>query len=277
VLYTFDEGGGTTVHNVSGVGEPLDLSVSNLAAVSWISGALSIDASTVITSMGAATKVIDSVKASSELTIEAWVKPVDITQEGPARIVVLSVDPHPNGANFMVGQEATSYEVCLRTTATDQYGSPSLMTPGGSLITDLRHVVYTRGIPGVTRLCLDSVPVASGMVSGDLSVWNDSYVLTLGNEPTGDRPWLGEFHLVAIFDRALNQAKVEHNFHIGPGTTSPIWSRIWLPVVLNEFSCSGVIGAYRHTSFWQCMGTLRKKYILESLWQSGDVQWKVWR
>lgn len=34
--------------------------------------------------------------------------------------------------------------------------------------------------------------------------------------------------------------------------------------------------AFRHTSFWQCMDTLREKYILEQLWNSGKAPWKIW-
>src|SRR5262249_27526843 len=35
--------------------------------------------------------------------------------------------------------------------------------------------------------------------------------------------------------------------------------------------------AHRHDGFWQCMDTLRDVRLLESLWQSGDVPWKVWQ
>jgi len=34
--------------------------------------------------------------------------------------------------------------------------------------------------------------------------------------------------------------------------------------------------AYKHTGFWQCMDTLREKYILEDLWKSGRAPWKIW-
>lgn len=34
--------------------------------------------------------------------------------------------------------------------------------------------------------------------------------------------------------------------------------------------------AYRHTSFWQCMDTLREKYLLEELWKRGNPPWKTW-
>jgi glucose-1-phosphate cytidylyltransferase len=34
--------------------------------------------------------------------------------------------------------------------------------------------------------------------------------------------------------------------------------------------------AYRHDGFWQCMDTMRDKLLLEHLWKSGQVPWKVW-
>ncbi len=38
----------------------------------------------------------------------------------------------------------------------------------------------------------------------------------------------------------------------------------------------GQLMAYRHTSFWQCMDTLREKYMLQNLWDMGSAPWKVW-
>ncbi len=35
--------------------------------------------------------------------------------------------------------------------------------------------------------------------------------------------------------------------------------------------------AYKHNSFWQCMDTLREKHLLESLWNSGEAPWKMWK
>ena len=47
-------------------------------------------------------------------------------------------------------------------------------------------------------------------------------------------------------------------------------------VALERLAKDGQLMAYRHESFWQCMDTLREKYILESLWQSGKAPWKIW-
>lgn len=51
---------------------------------------------------------------------------------------------------------------------------------------------------------------------------------------------------------------------------------VWEKEPLEKLARDGQLMAYRHTSFWQCMDTMREKYILESLWQSGKAPWKVW-
>jgi glucose-1-phosphate cytidylyltransferase len=45
---------------------------------------------------------------------------------------------------------------------------------------------------------------------------------------------------------------------------------------LERLAAEGQLMAYRHTSFWQCMDTLREKVLLESLWQNGKAPWKIW-
>lgn len=51
---------------------------------------------------------------------------------------------------------------------------------------------------------------------------------------------------------------------------------MWEKEPLEQLAAEDQLMAYRHTSFWQCMDTLREKYILESMWQSGEAPWKVW-
>jgi RHS repeat-associated protein len=223
VLYTLEEGGGTTVQDVSGVGDPLDLTIADEGAVTWISGGLSVHTSTIISSGVAASKVISASKASHEVTLEAWVKPANTTQDGPARIVTLSPDLY--NRNFTLGQSANLYNVRLRTTTTGNNGTnPSVSTPAGSLSTDLTHVVYTRDAAGQARVYLDNVEVVSATIGGDLSNWDETYPLALANELTEDRPWLGELHLVAVYSRALDAAEVERNYDAGanPAIQAPV-------------------------------------------------------
>jgi glucose-1-phosphate cytidylyltransferase len=50
----------------------------------------------------------------------------------------------------------------------------------------------------------------------------------------------------------------------------------WEKEPLENLAKDGQLMAYKHTSFWQCMDTLREKYILQKWWNSGNAPWKVW-
>ena len=50
----------------------------------------------------------------------------------------------------------------------------------------------------------------------------------------------------------------------------------WEHEPMQRLASDGQLMAYQHTGYWQCMDTLREKYILEKLWQSGNAPWKVW-
>jgi len=52
---------------------------------------------------------------------------------------------------------------------------------------------------------------------------------------------------------------------------------VWEKEPLEQLAKDGQLMAYQHSSFWQCMDTLREKYILEKLWQSGNAPWKIWK
>ena len=234
VLYTFQEGSGTTVRDVSGVGAPLDLTVGNEAAVGWTpSGGLFINSPTSVSSAGAATKIIDACIASDEISIEAWVKPANTTQGGPARIVTLS--DGSGVRNFTLAQEENTYDTRLRTTLTSDNGLPSL-TAGTVTLSELSHVVYTRDDSGMAWLYVNGVEVGSHSdITGDFSNWDEGFRFGLANEFGTDRTWLGEYRLIAIYDRALSQAEVSQNFNAGP----PLLPWIWLPLVLYHTDSPG--------------------------------------
>ncbi len=50
----------------------------------------------------------------------------------------------------------------------------------------------------------------------------------------------------------------------------------WEREPLERLARDGQLMAYRHTSFWQCMDTLRDKHLLEHLWESDKAPWKMW-
>jgi glucose-1-phosphate cytidylyltransferase len=50
----------------------------------------------------------------------------------------------------------------------------------------------------------------------------------------------------------------------------------WEREPLERLARDGQLMAYQHTSFWQCMDTLRDKKLLEDLWQNDKAPWKLW-
>jgi len=219
VLYGFDEGEGTVIHDRSDVGAELNLLLESEAAISWIpDGGLTINTPTIISSIDPAGKLTSAARASNEITVEAWIKPANITQDGPARIISLSVDF--NHRNFQLAQTAEIYDVRLRTTETTENGRPSLSTPFGSLTADLTHVVYTRAASGMARIYVGGESVVGRVVPGTFVSWDEEYRFALADELIGSRAWLGEYHLVAVYSRALSADEVGQNFRVGPRLTA---------------------------------------------------------
>ena len=147
---------------------------------------------------------------SGDLSVEVWLRPANLSQVGPARIVSISGDPL--NRNFTLGQLGSSIEMRLRTTATNANGmNPHLATSAGVLNGKRQHVVFVRR--GERHLFyVDGKLVASGKVPGDLSNWDHSYPLLVGNETTADRTWQGEIYRVTFFNRALTKPEVAKRF-----------------------------------------------------------------
>jgi len=212
-LYTFEEGDGVLVNDVAEVGAKLDLTIDNALSVTWLSdGGIDIAADVSISSNGAA-KIIEACKLSNSISIEAWLKTDSVLQSGPARIVSLSSDTL--NRNFTLGQEDDRYDVRLRTTATNENGTPSLTVPASTVKPELTHTVYTRDENGNATIYINGIPLVVGTIGGSHSNWNDGYSLILANEVTGDRAWLGELYLVAIYCDALSSEQVSQNFSAG--------------------------------------------------------------
>ena len=219
VLYEFNAASGNTVRDTSGAGDPIHLKIDNPKNARRENGALRITGQALIRSGRPATRLIQAVKRSREISIEAWLTPDNKTQAGPARIVTLSSDSV--NRNFTLGQEKDQYVVRLRSTATSDNGIPTTESPK-VVKTKLTHVVYTRDRGGATRIYIDGKSVAQATVGGTLANWKDNFELAIGDELVGGRLWNGSIHLVAIYNRDLQNREVQQNFRAGPNaTTSP--------------------------------------------------------
>jgi len=201
--YTFKSGLDDTAD--AGTGGPL--APGKGAAPQVGEGRLSFRSAGIVSSAQPATKLTTACRRTGEITIEAWLRPANTSQSGPARIITLSADTGQR--NFTLGQDGKRYIVRLRTTKTSVNGIPSLDGPVGSASTDHAYVVYTRDAAGRARLYVNAQQAAAADVPGDLSKWDGKYRLALGNELTNDRPWLGDMYYVAIHNTALSAAQIQ--------------------------------------------------------------------
>lgn len=206
-LYTFEGAAGNLVRDTSGVGEPLNLKIENASAVNRGKAELNVKGKTLIASAGPANKLIASARKSNAVTLEVWITPGGLKQTGPARILTLSSGTGER--NFTLGQDGDRFDVRFRTTKTDGNGIPSVASPPGAVKQRLTQVVYTRDSTGRAKLYIDGEQKAAGNIDGDLSNWKGGFRLGLANETTGDRPWLGTYHRVAIYDRALSPMELK--------------------------------------------------------------------
>ncbi|MBN1671115.1 MAG: FecR domain-containing protein [Kiritimatiellae bacterium] len=230
VLYTFEERQGPTIRDVSGVGRPLDLRIPEPGAVRWLpGGGLSVREPTLLASAVPAEKVTDACRASGEVTVEVWIRPANSVQgatrqDGPARIVTLS-DGYQT-RNITLGQWADRFHVRVRRTGTGLGGEPAPVTRPAARTRPM-HVVFTRARSGAMKFFVDGTDVYEGTEAdsqvhddppvspGDLLDWSREFRLGLANEFGGQRAWLGEYYLVAIYSRALTADEVGRNYRLG--------------------------------------------------------------
>ena len=250
-LYDFEELSGTVAHDLSGLTPSMDLEIISPGSSNWGAGTLGLDSSAVLTSGGAATRINTAISTSNELTLEAWVTPANVTQDGPARLISLSADAHNRNVTLGQGlwgtQASDTFTTRLRSTETDTNGFPALDTDAGAASMGLLHVVYTRSMNGQTCLYVNGVTRAVGQTGGNLSNWSSDYPLVIGNEVSGDRHWDGRLHLAAVYERALADFEVQQNFTAGTGdATGPVL----VASPSTGFTASGTVGeAVSPTSF----------------------------
>jgi len=217
-LYEFKTGSGSTTFDTSGVDPALDLNL--IGDVNWVGGwGIEFISGKAQGSTTASRKLHDLITATGEYSIEAWVVPANVTQEGPARIISYSAGT--SARNFTLGQTRYNYNFLHRSSSTDANGEPDLSTADADedLQATQQHVVITYDpvngrriyVNGVFTDDLDTAP------GGNLIDWDDSFALVLGNEVSGDRQWQGKLRLVAIHNRALTPEQVAQNFAAGVG------------------------------------------------------------
>jgi len=136
-------------------------------------------------------------RAGDGLRIEMWLTPANATQDGPARIVSSSANPYRR--NFTVAQDGDALVFRLRTRDDDPNGfDAQVVVPGVFEAGRPRHLVIAVDARETTVVVDGREWMRAARPAGDFSSWNPAFPLLLGNERTGDRPWLGSIDRITV-------------------------------------------------------------------------------
>jgi len=144
LLYDFSEGEGNLIHDRAPKEGQVDLRIRDPRLVRWLHpNGLALTHATVVASEQPPVKFRGwQAEGRDSVTVEAWVKPTDLSQAGPARIVSYSKDTA--NRNLTLGQERGDIVFRLRTPVSGLNGArPAMMTRDQPLQLALEHLLIT--------------------------------------------------------------------------------------------------------------------------------------
>jgi hypothetical protein len=131
-----------------------------------------------------------------QLRIRLRVKPANSSQSGPARIFTISHNTWSR--NLTIGQQKDNLVVRVRTLSTNFNGIPDHTLPDvfkAGQSRDIEVAIHSNEL----HVLIDGVKAATEpLPPGSLKTWDTLCPVALGNEPTWDRPWLGEIALARL-------------------------------------------------------------------------------
>jgi hypothetical protein len=184
----------------------------------WRPRGLQVQGPARIGSVHAVGTIVNACRQKREITLEAWVRPDPVAQQGPAGILLVSGCAAHQFALLGYGgtdAPAAQFRGFLRTTETEGDARSWLAAPDRAVAPRLSHLVFTRSPTGAAALYVDGVERAAGRIPGELPACSVPPQIHLGVGLGGDHPWRGEIHLVAVYSRALAPDDVKRNFKAG--------------------------------------------------------------
>lgn len=182
----------------------------------------------------------------ADLAIALRVRTSVPSQTGPARVLSIARDQH--AANLMIGQSGDDLVVRVRDEASDAVGEPAVVIPGVFGTGRWRRIDVVLGTE--TRVLVDHLPVAT-RAGRALVTWAPGYLISLGDEVTGARPWAG-----AIAHATVTSGGRTVDL-LAPGVLAVPSQYLLLPDRWRESSSPDVGTAAGHVASWLVGGGLR--------------------
>ncbi len=239
--YKFSEGEGDVVRDLSGVAPPMDLRLSG--ATEWLTGyGVHFMDGLAEASPTASRKLYDRIampgEGTQQFTLEAWLAPDDVNQEGPAAMVGYTGE---SGRNFTLGQVLYYYNFKSRSLDPDldENGAPALQTADADedLQAELQHVVVTYDQYRGRRIYVNGIHTEDPDEHEPSRLWNwdPEHVLRLGADRGGRDHWEGQIRLLAIYEYVLSESQIQQNFAAGVGR------RVVMRFDVSQYAGSGAV------------------------------------
>lgn len=217
-LYQFKAGEGSPMaFDTSGVEPALDLTLTG--NYNWEGNwGVSFDGGKAQGSTSGSQKLHRLITATGEYSIEAWVVPGNVSQDGPARIVTYSGGS--DATNFTLGQTIYNYDFLTRGENFGADGMPGLSTPNADevLQATLQHVVVNYDLIDGRSIYVNGELVANDPeAAGHLNDWDDTFALAVGNEVDNQQMWQGTVRFLAVHSRVLTPEQIFTNYDAGVG------------------------------------------------------------
>ena len=223
VLYRFNEGSGTVVHDVSARTPAADLEISNPDVTHWVSGGrgLHLDGRTSCIVSKAPVDKLDTIISNKACSIELWISTDTVyppTRGWRGSLIAWQT----TGAcpNFALGHEHVMLGVLVQRdintswTTYNYPGDPDLNL-SEAFRTTLHHYVVTWDGSN-TCFYMDGQLIGTKTAAWDPETWTKNAKLFLGNLEAGDQGYVGAYFLAAIHDRCLSPDQVLRNYRAGP-------------------------------------------------------------
>lgn len=211
---------GYVIADTACYGTAMDLVIYDTTAISWVAGGgLKFTGQTVATSQAYAAKLHDAIEANEAFAIEVTLQQaMPASTASPSRIV--SLTDGPSDHSFLIGQDASHYEVRVRDSATSSNGtlSPEFVSNTDLSSSGETHLILSYQA-GEVSVYIDGVLDESATAGGTLNNWDADHFLVLAGAYTGTSHWLGTLKRIAIYDSAFNAIQAQNVFKgKAPGT-----------------------------------------------------------
>ena len=224
-IWEFKTGTGLTAFDTSGIDPAVNLSL--IGSVNWVGGyGLEFTGGRAQADTINSDKLFSYIQDTGEYSIEAWVIPSNVTQQDTNIISysggdtsrnftlgqtlynyeafnrIDSIPPAPNGDPFLTtGQNGEEIAQASQQHVVVNYNPFDLVNPGRSIYVNGQLVNVTDPVAGPTTIS---------------NVWDDTFAMILGNEISGQRPWMGQIKMLAMHNRALTPVQIAQNFEVDP-------------------------------------------------------------